>query len=337
MLESVWFFLWGFLWAIYFALDGFDLGLGAAMPLLASDDNERRVILNSIGPFWDGNEVWLITAGGVTFAAFPTAYAVMFSALYSPLLLILFGLILRGVSIEFRGKLDSGLWKRVWDSCMVAGSSLSTFLFGVTFANIFRGIPIDADGVYHGSLLSLFNPYGLAGGLLFLALFLVHGSLWLVIKSEADLRGRAALMARGVWPVLSFVVLLFVTGTLFATSLCENYLGNRLLFAVPLAALGSLVATRIFIQMKMWWKAWFASGLTICGIILSGFAGLYPNLVPSALDASFNVTVYNSASNPVTLKIMLAVTMVFIPVVIIYQAWVYRLFKDKVTHNDLAY
>ena len=175
VLESRWFFLWGLLWAVYFMTDGFDLGLGTLMPFLAKTEEDKRVIVTSMGPLWDGNEVWLLTAGGVTFAAFPMVYAVMFSSLYSALMLILFALILRGVAFEFRSKVDSDNWRKVWDACIFIGSAAPALLFGVAFANIFRGIPIDQNGIFQGNLFTLLNPYGLLGGLLFLAIFLVHG------------------------------------------------------------------------------------------------------------------------------------------------------------------
>ncbi|HYA02276.1 MAG TPA: cytochrome d ubiquinol oxidase subunit II, partial [Syntrophobacteria bacterium] len=184
MLETTWFVLWGVLWAVYFMLDGFDLGLGSLMPVLARNDTDRRIIYNAMGPFWDGNEVWLISAGGVTFAAFPRAYALLFSSLYTALMLVLFALIFRAVAFEFRGKVDHPAWRKLWDSCLVFGSFLPALLLGVAFANIFRGIPFDAEGLYRGSLITLLNPYGLIGGVLFLCLFLVHGSIWLAIKAQ---------------------------------------------------------------------------------------------------------------------------------------------------------
>ena len=167
MLETIWFILWGVLWSVYFMLDGYDLGLGSLLPFLAKNETDRRLVYRAMGPFWDGNEVWLITAGGVTFAAFPTTYAMMFSSLYSPLMLILFALIFRGVSLAFRGEVDNPRWKAFWDGCLVVGSFLPALLFGVAFANIFRGLPIDAAGIYQGNLFTLLNPYGLAGGVLF--------------------------------------------------------------------------------------------------------------------------------------------------------------------------
>jgi cytochrome d ubiquinol oxidase subunit II len=337
MLESIWFVLWGVLWAVYFMLDGFDLGLGSLMPVLAKNDTERRMVYSAMGPFWDGNEVWLITAGGVTFAAFPTTYAVMFSSLYSALLLVLFALIIRAVSFEFRGKIDHPAWRSLWDSCLVAGSFLPALLLGVAFANIFRGIPIDAEGGYHGTLFTLLNSYGLVGGLLFLLLFLQHGALWLAIKSEGPLHDRAASAAAKLWPALLVVAVVFLVATAFATKLYSNYLRLPLLWIVPLLAVAALVTTRVWIARAAWWRAWFASGLTIFASTLFGVAGLYPALLPSSLNPAYSLTIHNSASSPLTLKIMLGVALVFVPVVICYQAWTYNLFKGKVREDDLIY
>ena len=223
MLESIWFFLWGILWAVYFMLDGFDLGLGTLMPFLAKNDTERQLVYRAMGPHWDGNEVWLITAGGVTFAAFPTTYAVMFSGLYSALMLVLFALILRGVSFAFRNEVDNPRWKCLWDTCLTLGSFLPALLLGVAFANIFRGLPIGEGGLYQGGLLTLINPYGLAGGVLFLLLFLVHGALWLAVKSEGVLHHRAAALAGRLWWPLLVVAALFLFATSRATRLFANY------------------------------------------------------------------------------------------------------------------
>jgi cytochrome d ubiquinol oxidase subunit II len=223
MLPIIWFILWGVLWAVYFMLDGFDLGMGTLMPFLAKDDTDRRVIYRALGPFWDGNEVWLITAGGVTFAAFPATYAVMFSGLYSALMLILFALILRGVSIGFRGHVDDPRWRRLWDTGFFLGSFLPALLLGVAFANLFKGIPIDAEGIYRGTLFTLLNPYGLAGGILFVLLFIVHGSLWLTVKTHGDLQQRAAKTAAKAWVALLIMAVLFLLATAEWTSLFANY------------------------------------------------------------------------------------------------------------------
>ena len=342
MLQSIWFVLWGVLWAIYFMLDGFDLGLGALLPLLARNETERRTIYSATGPFWDGNEVWLITAGGVTFAAFPTTYAVMFSGLYSALMLILFALILRGVSFEFRGKVEHPSWKRIWDWCATLGSFLPALLFGVAFANIFQGIPIDETGRFQGTLFTLLNPYGLLGGVLFLTLFMLHGTLWLAVKSEGELQQRATAFARRIWILVLLAAVAFLLATGYATSLYDNYLKNPFLYAlplvlIPLSTVAALLMTRRFLALGSYWKAWFASCVTIVGTTLFGVAGLYPNLLPSSLSPAYSLNIYNSSSSPLTLKIMLTVALILVPVVIAYQAWAYRLFKDKVSAADLSY
>ncbi|MFC1857802.1 cytochrome d ubiquinol oxidase subunit II [Thermodesulfobacteriota bacterium] len=337
MLETIWFVLWGVLWGIYFMLDGFDLGIGALMPFLAGNDEEKRIMYKSIGPFWDGNEVWLITAGGVTFAAFPLTYAVMFSSLYSALMLVLFSLIFRAVSIEFRNKQDSPKWRAGWDLGMFLGSALPAILLGIAFANIFKGIPIDGQGIYKGTLFTLLNPYGLIGGVLFLFLFLLHGALWLAIKTEGDLHRRSLATANKLWPVLLVVAVVFLAATGIWTQRWSNYLKNPLLFVIPLFVVAALILTKVFLSKQACWKAWFASCGTILGATLFGVIGLYPNLLPSSLDPAFSLTAFNSSSSPLTLKIMLVVVLVFMPVVIAYQTWVYILFKDKVTIDELAY
>lgn len=336
MLETIWFVLWGVLWAVYFMLDGFDFGVGMLMPFLARNDEEKRTMYHSLGPFWDGNEVWLITAGGVTFAAFPLMYAVMFSSLYSALMLVLFALIFRAVSIEFRNHSASPLWRSAWDLGTFLGSLLPALLLGVAFGNIFQGIPIDAKGVYHGTLLTLLNPYGLLSGIVFVLLFLVHGAVWQSIKADGDLHRRSLSAAKKLWPVLLVMAVLFLGATRFATRLWDNYLETPLLLVIPLAAVAGLLLTRIFLALESCWKAWFASGLTIVGCTLFGVIGLYPTLLPSTLDPAYNLTAHNSASTPLTLKIMLAVALIFVPIVILYQAWVYFTFKDKVSEEDLA-
>ncbi|MFA6223706.1 MAG: cytochrome d ubiquinol oxidase subunit II [Desulfomonilaceae bacterium] len=336
MLETIWFLLWGILWAVYFMLDGFDLGLGTLAPFIASNENEKRVIYNSMGPFWDANEVWLITAGGVTFAAFPTTYAVMFSALYTPLLLLLFALILRAVALEFRSKVDDEGWKKLWDVCLFVGSFVPSLLLGVAFANIFKGIPVDGEGVFHGNLFTLLNPYGLLGGILFTLLFLVHGALWLAIKSEGTLEKKAAKAASGLWIILLVVAVAFLVATWFATSLYVNYLNSPALMVIPLVTVLALLGTRLFIGKKAYWTAWFSSSLTIVGATLFGVVGLYPNLFPSSLDPAYSLTIFNSSSSPLTLKIMLGVALTFVPIVIAYQVWSYYVFRDKVTKEDLA-
>jgi cytochrome d ubiquinol oxidase subunit II len=337
ILESIWFFIWGLLWAIYFLTDGFDLGIGALMPFLGKTEEDKRIILTSMGPVWDGNEVWLLTAGGVTFAAFPRVYAVMFASLYSALMLILFALILRGVAFEFRSKVDSVSWRRVWDACIFIGSGAPALLFGVAFANIFRGIPIDQNGIYQGNLFTLLNPYGLLGGVLFLTVFLVHGSLWLAIKSRGDLHRRAVSVANRLWPVLLAVAVVFLAASIFATPLYDNYLKHPTLFAVIIVTVLALLGIKIFLARQAYFKAWCSSAATIAGATFYGIFGLYPNMFPSRLDAAYSLTAHNSASSPLTLKIMLVVVIIFVPIVLGYQIWTYHLFKGKVTEEDVVY
>src|SRR6266568_1050235 len=245
LFQIIWFVLWAVLWSVYFMLDGFVLGTGMLHYLLGKNDGEKRVLINAIGPVWDGNEVWLLTAGGATFAAFPTTYALMFSYLYTALLLLLFALIIRGVSYEFRGKVDNPTWRGGWDAAIVVGNFLPALLFGVAFGNIFAGFPMDAAG-YHGSLFTLLNPYGLLTGVLFVLLFLVHGALYLSVKTTGALSRRAKSTADKAWPALLVVAVAFLAYTYFATRLYDNFLATPLLLLVPLLAVAALLGIRLF-------------------------------------------------------------------------------------------
>ena len=336
-LQEIWFFLWGLLWAIFFMTDGFDFGIGILYPFLGKNDFEKRIMINSVGPIWNGNEVWLITAGGVTFAAFPLAYSVMFSSLYSALMLILFALIIRGVAFEFRGKVDKKSWRNIWDIAIFAGSLLPALMFGIVFANIFKGLPIDQSGVFQGSFFDLLNFYGILGGLLFLLLFLFHGSAWLSIKTEGELHERSRSTALMLWPFLLITAVLFLGASWFFTKLYNNYLANPILFSDILLTVAALFASRFFIKRKEFFKAWFSSSIVIVGSVFFGIIGLYPNMLPSNISTDFSVTAFNASSSPLTLKIMLVVVIIFIPAVIAYQAWAYYLFRGKVTKEDLAY
>lgn len=337
LLQSIWFFLWGLLWAVFFMTDGFDLGIGSLYPFLGQSERDKHTMIHAMGPLWDGNEVWLLTAGGVTFAAFPLVYAVMFSSLYSALMLILFALILRGVSFEFRNKVDNAAWKRVWDVCIFIGSFLPALLFGVAFANIFKGIPFDQDGIYLGNLLTLLNPYGLLGGVLFLCLFLVHGALWLAVRSDGDLAQRADRTAGKLWPVLTGVAVVFLVATYIFTPLYDNYLAYPILFLVPAVSVAGLVGIKYFLMKQSHLKAWLSSAATIVACTFFGVIGLFPNLFPSSVDAGFSLTAFNASSSPLTLQIMLIVVVLFVPVVLAYQIWAYKLFSVKVTDEDLAH
>jgi cytochrome bd ubiquinol oxidase subunit II len=336
-LQTIWFFLWGLLWAVFFMTDGFDFGVGMLYPFLGRSEQDKRVMLNSVGPLWDGNEVWLITAGGVTFAAFPQVYAVMFSSLYTALMLILFALIIRGVSFEFRGKVDSATWRKVWDTTLVVGSFIPALLFGVAFANIFQGIPIDGQGIFQGNLFTLLNPYGLLGGVLFVLLFLEHGAIWLTVRSEGEFQDRSSRMAGNLWPVLLVVAVIFLSASWFMTPLYDNYMAHPILFLEILVTVAALLGIKPLLKKKAYFQAWMSSSLTIVGATFFGVIGLYPNLFPSSIDSAFSLTAHNASSSPLTLKIMLIVVLIFIPVVIAYQVWTYSLFKDTVMEEDFTY
>jgi len=336
-LQGIWFFLWGLLWAVFFMTDGFDFGIGVLYPFLGKNDTDKRIMINSVGPLWNGNEVWLITAGGVTFAAFPLLYSVMFSSLYSGLMLILFALILRGVAFEFRSKIDTKSWRNVWDISIFAGSVLPAVLFGVTFANIFKGLPINKSGIYEGSFFGLLNLYGILGGLLFLILFMFHGALWLSLKTEGDLNQKAVSASLKIWPILLISAVIFLAASWFYTKLYDNYISNPVLFLDILLTVAALLAARYFIKNKEFLKAWISSSVVIIGSVFFGIIGLYPNMLPSSINPEFSITAYNASSSHLTLKIMLVVVIIFIPAVIAYQAWAYYLFRGKVTKEDLAY
>ncbi len=328
--QILWFILWGVLWAVYFMLDGFDFGTGILYPFLSRDEKDKRVIINTVGPVWDGNEVWLITAGGVTFAAFPSAYAVMFSYLYTPLLILLYSLIIRGVAFEFRGKSDTVKWKRTWDAAIFIGSFLPALLFGVAFGNIFKGLPMDALG-YHGSFFSLLNPYGLLTGVLFVLLFVYHGSLWLTLKTSGHLNEKSAALSGKLWYGLLVTAAAFLVYTYFATPLFANFLKHPVWLIVPAVAVLSMIDSKLHLYKQQYFQSFIASCITVVTIIATGVIGLYPNLFPSNIDTQYSITIFNASSSLYTLKIMTVVVLVFIPMVIGYQIWVYRVFRGRVT------
>ncbi|WP_018124432.1 cytochrome d ubiquinol oxidase subunit II [Desulfovibrio oxyclinae] len=330
LLATVWFVLWGVLWSVYFMLDGFDLGSGTLMPFLAKNDAEKRVIYNAQGPFWDGNEVWLIAAGGVTFAAFPLAYAKMFSGLYTALMLLLFALILRGVSFEFRSKIENTAWRKLWDGCHFIGSFLPAVLLGVAFANLFQGLPLDETGFSQAGLFGLINPYGLAGGVLFLVMFLMHGSLWLSIRGVGPVKARAENLAVKLWPLLVLLTVAFLVYSAVQTKLFANYLAYPWLLPILALPVAGLVLMRSYMGAGSWWKAWGSSSLFIVGTALFGVTGLFPTIILSNPNPGRSLTIMNSSSSELTLTIMLGVALVFVPIVIAYQFWAYKTFA---THN----
>ncbi|OIV38480.1 cytochrome d ubiquinol oxidase subunit II [Mangrovactinospora gilvigrisea] len=322
-LHDWWFVVIAVLWTGYFFLEGFDFGVGVLTKTLARDRRERRVLINTIGPVWDGNEVWLLSAGGAMFAAFPDWYATLFSGFYLPLLVILVCLIVRGVAFEYRGKRDDARWQTRWEHAVFWCSLLPAFLWGVAFANIVRGVPIDAHREYAGGLLGLLNPYALLGGVVTLSLFVLHGAVFVGLKTvgEVRLRARRAAYAAGVVAVPAAL------GFLGWTQAQRGDAGTLITAAVAavalVAALGCVRAGR-----EGW--AFVFSGVVIVASVATLFLALFPDVMPSTLNASWSLTVGNAASSAYTLKVMTWVGVVMVPLVVAYQGWTYWVFRRRI-------
>jgi cytochrome d ubiquinol oxidase subunit II len=336
-LNSLWFLLIAVLWIGYFFLEGFDFGVGILLPFVGRDDLDRRVAIRTIGPLWDGNEVWLLVAGGATFAAFPHWYATLFSGFYLPLFLILVALILRGVAFEYRAKDRRPQWRRSWDAAIVFGSFLPALLWGVAFANIVRGVPIDAAKEYAGGFWSLLNPYALLGGLTTLLLFTLHGATFLGLKASGSVAERAH--RYGGLLALPTVV---VAGGFLAWTLVDAAGGNRGSFPmgalIPVAAVAAVAALAVFPLLRAKRDGWafVATGITIVTAVLMLFMSLYPRVMPSTAADGVSLGIYNAASTSTTLRVMSVVALIFVPVVLAYQAWSYWVFRKRVTREQLS-
>jgi cytochrome d ubiquinol oxidase subunit II len=323
-LTTVWFALIAILWAGYFLLEGFDFGVGILLPVLGRTERERRLLINTIGPVWDGNEVWLLVAGGATFAAFPEWYATLFSGFYLPLLLILVSLILRGVAFEYRGKKDDDRWRRRWDACIIGGSLVPALLWGVAFGNIVRGVKLDANHEYVDGFFNLLNPYALLGGLTTLGLFVLHGAVFLALKTDGEVRRRAGALAIG----LGGPVIAVAGGFLLWTALAHHDAVGWVLAALAaLALVGGVYA--IHLRREGW--AFLATGVTIVLATFALFVTLFPDVMPSTIAAANSLTVHNASSTPYTLKVMTWVAVVFTPIVLAYQGWTYWVFRKRLT------
>jgi len=326
-LTTVWFGLIAVLFTGYFILEGFDFGVGVLARLIGRTEPERRAALSTIGPVWDGNEVWLITAGGAMFAAFPEWYATLFSGFYLPLLLILIALILRGVALEYRDKRPETQWRTRWDNAILAGSVIPAALWGVAFANIVAGVPLDADHEYTGTLLTLLNPYALLGGATTTALFITHGAVFLALKTTDDLRHRARRVAS--WTGLAAVAL---AGAFLAWTLTirANPTAVTLAVTAALALVAGLAANQV---RREGWA--FTGTATAIGLAVAAlFATLFPTVLPSTTDPAGTLTTTNAASTPYTLTIMTWVAAALTPVVLLYQGWTYWIFRRRVSVTD---
>ena len=334
-LNTLWFILISVLFTGFFFLEGFDYGVGILLPFLGKDDTERRVIINTIGPFWDGNEVWLLTAGGAMFAAFPNWYATLFSGFYLALFLMLVALIGRGVAFEFRSKHKNPRWRALWDWLIFFGSAVPALLWGVALANIVRGVPIDGNMQYVGGFWNLLNPYALLGGLTSLGAFTLHGAIFLSLRTTGKIEQRAQQTARRLWLPNAVIVLGLVIATYFVTDVF-----TRLGFNPGVTAVGAGVAILAVGWLLRSGRNGWAFGINALAIVLSVatvFRGLYPRVMISSLNPDWSLTVTNASSSPYTLKVMTIVAAIFVPVVLLYQGWTYWIFRKRVTAEALEY
>jgi cytochrome d ubiquinol oxidase subunit II len=328
-LQILWFILIAILWIGFFFLEGFDFGVGMLLPFLGKNDTERRTIINTIGPHWDGNEVWLITAGGATFAAFPHWYASLFSGFYPALFLLLLGLILRGVAFEFRSKDARAKWRNWWDWAIFIGSFLPALLLGVAFANLAKGVPIDANMTYTGNLFTLLNPYGLLGGLMTVAAFLLHGAIFLSMKTTGELAERAHTFAKKIWIVVVALTVLMLVATYFYTDFLVHLGVDP--GVVPIASIAAVLLSGYFLNRKMDGWAFGMTGLMIVLTVTTAFLIMFPRVLISTTNPAYSLTIYNASSSAYTLKVMSIVALIFVPIVLAYQAWTYWVFRKRLT------
>ena len=327
-LQIAWFWLVGVLLTGYVILDGFDLGVGFWY-LFARKESDRRALLTSILPYWDGNEVWLLTGGGAVFAAFPAVYATIFSGLYLALMLVLFALILRAVSIEFRLKAESAGERRLWDAGFAIGSILPALLFGVAAGNILSGLPLDASGNHVGTFLTLLNPYSMLVGVTGLALFATHGALFAALKTDGEIATRARGWAQRAWVVYLALFVASAVATAVQPAIIANYKASPALWTLPALALICILAVGYCNHRRLVLKGFIASSLGIVAIFAALGGALFPRLVPASNDPALSLTISNSSSSPLTLKTMLILAAVGVPIVLAYTVWVHMIFRGK--------
>lgn len=335
-LNTIWFLLVGGLLAGHAVLDGFDLGVGA-LHLFARTDEQRRLFLNAIGPVWDGNEVWLVTAGGALFAAFPVAYATVFSGFYLAIVLLLFGLIFRAVAIEFRSKQPGARWRRSWDRSFSIASILSSLVLGIAFGNVIWGIPIDASGEFAGTVLTLLNPYAVLTGVTTVALFAMHGAIYLVLKTG----GETQAMVKG-WvnnTIVAFVVC-YATTTMatliYRPEMAQLIKAHPVLFLLPVATMLAIANVPRSIHHGRFGWAFISSSATVFGLFALVGVGMFPVLVRAA-DPARSLTIYTAASSAATLKLMLIIALIGVPLVLAYTVSIYWIFRGKVKLDTMSY
>lgn len=336
-LNILWFVLIGVLYTVYFVLEGFDMGVGILLPLVSKNDQDRRVVINTIGPHWDGNEVWLLTAGGATFAAFPQWYATLFSGFYLPLFLILLALIFRGIAFEFRSRDENKTWRAFWDWAIFFGSLIPALLWGVAFANIVKGVPIDATMTYTGGFFNLLNPFALIAGLVSLIGFTLHGSIFLSLRTTGQIQEKATAWTNRLW-IAAMIVMIGLIGAGFTfTHLFTSFVtpaSFALMFGLIL-----LVVLGITSKKGKTGLSFILSSVVTLLTTAAVFLQLFPNVMVSSTDPALNLTIYNASSSQYTLGVMAKVALILVPIVLAYTAWSYWIFRKKVTTSpeDLKY
>ncbi|AUM64578.1 cytochrome d ubiquinol oxidase subunit II [Brevibacillus sp. 7WMA2] len=331
-LNELWFVLIAVLFIGFFFLEGFDFGIGMSTTFLAKSDIERRVLINSIGPFWDANEVWLLTAGGAMFAAFPNWYATLFSGFYLPLVFLLLALIGRGVAFEYRGKVDNPVWRKVWDVAIFIGSFLPPFLLGVVFACLLKGLPIDANMEMNAGLFDMVNLYSVMGGVTVVVLCQVHGLLFATLRTTGDLRLRARKQAKMLLVPLALLLVIFGSMTYFMTDIFA--VRGGILSVIAVLGVIAYVLAGYFISKERDGWAFGMTGTVIALSISSVFIGLFPRVMISSIDSMFNLTIQNASSSPYSLKIMTIVALSLLPFVLGYQIWSYFVFHKRVHEKE---
>jgi cytochrome d ubiquinol oxidase subunit II len=337
-LNTVWFILIAVLYIGFFILEGFDFGVGILLPFLSRDpdpdavDRKRRLMINTIGPHWDGNEVWLLTAGGATFAAFPEWYATMFSGFYLPLFLLLLLLIVRGVAFEYRSKVENPKWRMLWDWCIFLASLLAPFLLAVALANIVRGVPIDVDKNYVGEFFNLLNPYALLAGLSTVVVFAFYGAVFLSLKTRGELELKAGEVAKRLWLVVIVALLIFLGATYLSTDIIRQLGVNP--GVIPLLGIVAIVLAGYFSNRTMFAWSFSMTALTIAVVVVTLFLILYPRVMVSSIEPAYSLTIYNASSSDYTLQVMTIIAIIFVPIVLIYQGWSYWVFRQRLTADS---
>jgi cytochrome d ubiquinol oxidase subunit II len=331
-LYDLWFALISILFIGFFFLEGFDYGVGILLPFLGKNDQERRQVINTIGPVWDANEVWMITAGGAIFAAFPQWYATLFSGFYLALVVILLALIVRGVAFEFRSKDENPQWRKAWDWAIFFGSAVPALLWGVAFGNLVKGTPINANMDFTGNFFDLLSPYTLICGLAGFMVFLLHGAIFLSLRTEGDVRARAETMAQKLWiPVMAVAALLAITNYVYIDIF--NKIGVNP-GVMPVASAAALLAVGYYLREKQFGWAFIMMGLTILLAVATFFWFLYPDVMVSSTNTAYNLTVSSASASHKTLELMTIVALVFVPIVLMYQGWSYWVFRKRVAPDS---